>query len=58
MKECAVNLIWHGADCSGEAVFFDKVPVEELIGSPGTLAVGSASFTVDVSEEALTSIKL
>lgn len=57
MKECVVNLIWHGADCSGETLF-DKVPVEELIGSPGTLGVGLASLTVDVSVEALKSIKL
>lgn len=53
MRECVVNLIWHGADHSGETVF-DKVPGEELIGSPGTLGVGLA----DVSEEALKSIKL
>lgn len=55
MSKCAVNLIGHGADRSGETVF-DKVPVDELIGSAGTL--GLASFSVDVSEEALKSIKL
>lgn len=57
MKEWVVNLIWHGADCSGETVS-DKLPVEELIGSPGTLGLGSVLFTVDYSEEALKSIKL
>lgn len=57
VKDCVVDLIWHAADCSGETVF-DKVPVEELIGSPGTLGVGSASLTVDASEGALKSIKL
>lgn len=57
MKECVVNQIWHGADHSGETLS-DKVPVEELIGSPGTLAVGSVSFSVDDSEEALKSIRL
>lgn len=57
MTECVVDLIWHGADRWGETVF-DKVPVEEVIGSPGTLGVGLASFTADVSEEASKSIKL
>lgn len=55
VKERVVNLIWRGADCWGETVF-DKVPKEQLIGSPGTEAVGLASFMVDVSEEALKSI--
>lgn len=57
MKECVVNQIWHGADRSSETVF-DNVPVEELIGSPGTLRIGTALFSADVSEEALKSIKL
>lgn len=57
MKECVVNQIWHGADRSSETVF-DKVPVEELIGSPGTMGIGLALFSVDVSEETLKSIKL
>lgn len=56
VKESVVNLIWHGADRSGETVF-DKVPVEWLIGSPGTLGAGTV-FSVAVSEEALKSIKL
>lgn len=49
IKECVVNLISHGADLSGETVL-DKLPVKKLIGSPGTLGVGSVSFSVDVSE--------
>lgn len=52
-----MDVMWRGADCSGETVF-DKVPVEELIGSPGTLGVSVPSFTVDVCEESLKSIKL
>lgn len=57
MRECDVNLVWCGADCSGETVS-DKVPVEELIESHGTPGVGLPPFTVDFSEEALKSIKL
>lgn len=52
-----VDLIRRGADQPGETLP-DKVPVEELIGSAGTPAVSSASFSVNVSEEVLESIKL
>lgn len=44
VKGCDVSLVLCGAEYSGETVF-DKVPVEDLIGSAGTL-------NVDFSEEA------
>lgn len=43
VKEFVDNLIWHGADRSGETVF-DEVPEENLIGSPRTLGAGSVLF--------------
>lgn len=49
VKECDVSLVLCGAQCLVET---DKVPVEELIGSPGTLGISSLPFTVDFSEEA------